>query len=168
MTTLSAASVARNGRRSSRPNGRRYQRRSSNDDSRADLLLCNILAFWTRDKEQIARIVSGSALNRDKWDRPDYRDRTIEKALATVTETYSPRVRVVIGRMGTGTDGELYAANGTPRRRPRPESGRRIPDRSRQRPPDLVRDHGHDLRHCHPAEMDHLGRLAVEVDDTGE
>jgi len=52
------------------------------DDSAADLALCALLAFWTRDPAQIDRLVRRSALYRPKWNRPDYRERTIARALA--------------------------------------------------------------------------------------
>ena len=40
-----------------------------------------ILAFWTQDHDQIARLMARSGLHRDKWERADYRQRTIAKAL---------------------------------------------------------------------------------------
>lgn len=50
--------------------------------SEADLGLCNLLAFWTGgDQEQIDRIFRRSALYRSKWDRADYSNRTIHKAI---------------------------------------------------------------------------------------
>jgi hypothetical protein len=59
------------------------------DDSRADLALCNHLAFWTnRDAGRIDRLFRQSGLYREKWDREDYRARTIERALAGTTEGY--------------------------------------------------------------------------------
>jgi putative DNA primase/helicase len=60
--------------------------------SNADLALCGILAFWTGgDAAQIERLFSQSGLCRLKWTRrPDYRDRTITKALNGKTEFYSP------------------------------------------------------------------------------
>ena len=61
------------------------------DDSSADLALCCLLAFWTQDPDQIDRIFRTSGLSRDKWERADYRERTINKALAGVTETFKPR-----------------------------------------------------------------------------
>src|SRR5215208_5357213 len=62
------------------------------DDSSADLALVCILAFYTQDEDQLDRLFSRSALYRpDKWGkRPDYRRRTIDKALSLVTETYTP------------------------------------------------------------------------------
>ena len=61
------------------------------DDSSADMALCNILALYTKSSSQIDRIFRQSRLYRDKWERKDYRERTIEKALSSVTETYSAK-----------------------------------------------------------------------------
>lgn len=64
------------------------------DDSAADQALCNRLAFWTgKDAAQIERLFSQSGLGkRDKWqNRPDYRERTIQKAIDDTTEVYEPR-----------------------------------------------------------------------------
>jgi hypothetical protein len=58
--------------------------------SEADLALCAILAFWTQDPEQIDRLFRRSGLYRTKWDRDDYRERTIERALAGCTAVYAP------------------------------------------------------------------------------
>jgi putative DNA primase/helicase len=54
--------------------------------SEADLALCCLLAFWTQNAEQIDRLVRGSSLFREKWERPDYRDATITKALTETVE----------------------------------------------------------------------------------
>lgn len=56
--------------------------------SEADLALCAMLTFWTQDREQIDRIFRTSALMRDKWERDDYRDRVLGRALDR-TETYT-------------------------------------------------------------------------------
>lgn len=63
-----------------------------NDDSAADLAELNILRFWTRgDAVSMERLFNGSALaNREKWQRrPDYRHRTIARALDN-PEVYEP------------------------------------------------------------------------------
>ena len=57
-----------------------------NDHSRADLALCRILAFWCRgDVARIDRLLRGSGLMREKWDRSAgeiaYGVRTINAAL---------------------------------------------------------------------------------------
>ncbi len=59
--------------------------------SEADSALCCHLAFYSRDAAQIDRIWLSSALMRDKSEREDYRQRTIENALETVTEIYTPK-----------------------------------------------------------------------------
>ncbi len=59
--------------------------------SEADLALCNHLAFWTGgDLARIDSLFRQSGLMREKWDRADYRDRTIAKALNGRTEYYTP------------------------------------------------------------------------------
>ncbi|MBX3316473.1 MAG: hypothetical protein KF902_06360 [Phycisphaeraceae bacterium] len=66
------------------------------DDSAADLALVSMLAFWAGpDPDRIDRLFRGSALMREKWDREDYRERTISTALDGMTEFFGqspPRV----------------------------------------------------------------------------
>lgn len=63
----------------------------NNDHSSADLALCNMLAFWTgKDAYKMDRIFRKSALHREKWNREDYRNATISKAIANCGETYNP------------------------------------------------------------------------------
>ena len=58
--------------------------------SEADLALVNYLAFWCGpDPARIDQLFRSSGLFRDKWDRQDYRDRTIDKVLDGKTEFYS-------------------------------------------------------------------------------
>ena len=55
-----------------------------NDDSRADSALCAHLAYWTNsDPTRIDRLFRSSSLYREKWDRDDYRERTISGAIET-------------------------------------------------------------------------------------
>ena len=56
------------------------------DHSRADLALCRLLAFYTQDTNQVDRLFRASALYRGKWDRADYRDWTITKAIESAPE----------------------------------------------------------------------------------
>lgn len=59
--------------------------------SEADLALCNLLAFWTGgDAERIDRLFRQSGLYRDKWNRDDYRERTIDQAISDRSEFYDP------------------------------------------------------------------------------
>lgn len=61
------------------------------DDSSADLALCNHLAFWTgKDAARMDRLFRQSGCYREKWERADYRNRTIGEALAGTTEVYEP------------------------------------------------------------------------------
>ena len=62
------------------------------DESRADLALMGMYAFYTQDHAQLERLFEASALGqRPKWrNRPDYRLRTIDKALSQLGETYTP------------------------------------------------------------------------------
>ena len=78
--------------------GERFARLWSGDrsgyasDSEADLALCSMLAFWVGpDQERIASLFARSGLNREKWDREDYRRHTISRAIAGTTNFYSPR-----------------------------------------------------------------------------
>jgi putative DNA primase/helicase len=50
--------------------------------SEADLALCSHLAFWTGgDAARVDALFRSSGLMRDKWERPDYRERTLAVAL---------------------------------------------------------------------------------------
>jgi putative DNA primase/helicase len=60
------------------------------DDSAADLALCGLLAFYTHDAGQLDRLFRRSGLYRRKWDRKDYRDRTIAKAVDGTRDFYQP------------------------------------------------------------------------------
>ena len=64
------------------------------DDSRADQALVSLLAFWTQDPGQLDRLFRRSALYRDKWERSDYRERTIGKAIAN-RDVYRRLTRIV-------------------------------------------------------------------------
>ena len=63
--------------------------------SEADMSLSMLLAFWCgKNLEQMDRLFRKSGLMRDKWDRPQsgstYGLLTLEKAVMSVTRTYSP------------------------------------------------------------------------------
>ena len=60
--------------------------------NQADMALCNKLAFyWNKDFNAIDRMFQQSGLYRKKWDRTDYKNGTIEKAIAGTTSTYQKR-----------------------------------------------------------------------------
>src|SRR5262249_16376590 len=60
--------------------------------SEADLAFCRIASFWVgRDAARIDAWYRASALSREKWERQDYRERTIQTAIDSTTEVFSPR-----------------------------------------------------------------------------
>ena len=59
-------------------------------ESEADLALVDMIAFYSQDRGQILRIIEQSALYDKKWQRQDYQDRTINKALANISKVYQP------------------------------------------------------------------------------
>lgn len=80
--------------------------------SEADLALCNHLAFWCGpDPARIDQLFRASGLMREKWDRADYRDATIDKALEGRTEFYGTRNNSQFGIGASVTmaaDGKLW------------------------------------------------------------
>jgi primase-polymerase (primpol)-like protein len=71
--------------------------------SEADQAFVCQLAFFTQDVEQLDRLYRQSGLCRQKWlDRPDYRRRTITRALSSLREIYTPDdgARMVVGSNG--------------------------------------------------------------------
>ena len=59
--------------------------------SQKDLSLCNKLAFYCgRDADKMDRFFRMSPLMRDKWERKDYRQRTINTAILSCEEVYTP------------------------------------------------------------------------------
>ncbi len=59
--------------------------------SEAELAFMTMLAFWRGgDKEQMKRLYLGSRLKREKWNRADYHNSIISKALRGVTDFYKP------------------------------------------------------------------------------
>jgi hypothetical protein len=62
------------------------------DDSRADLGLLCMLAFWTgKDPARMDALFRQSGLFRDKWEqREDYRQRCIDRALEQTNQTFDP------------------------------------------------------------------------------
>jgi hypothetical protein len=76
-------------------NGARFSRLWKGDTSghgshsEADLALCGMLAFWTGgDASRIDSLFRQSGLYRKKWERKDYRNRTITEALSGKTKFY--------------------------------------------------------------------------------
>lgn len=93
--------------------------------SEADEALACLIAFYTTDEDQIFRLIRGSALDRDKWARPDYAARTVRRALEVVTEHY---------RHSANGNGQPHAAPPSP---PVPPAG----DPPRRPAWEIIRDH---------------------------
>jgi primase-polymerase (primpol)-like protein len=62
--------------------------------SEAELALCNMLAFYTKDHNQLQRLLRASGLYREKMDRIDYIGTTIKKSLDMVREQYDPKAQM--------------------------------------------------------------------------
>jgi hypothetical protein len=57
--------------------------------SEADLALCCKIAFWVNnDRGRVDAIFRQSALMRKKWEREDYRNKTIDRAIEISSDTY--------------------------------------------------------------------------------
>lgn len=64
---------------------------SYNSQSEGDIALCCMLSFYCQaDSGRIDSLFRQSGLYRDKWDREDYRNNTINAAVEATSETYSP------------------------------------------------------------------------------
>lgn len=58
--------------------------------SEADQSFCNMLAFWCDcDKTKIDSIFKSSGLYREKWEREDYKNNTIEMAIESCSYTFT-------------------------------------------------------------------------------
>lgn len=67
----------------------------NNDDSAADCALVSLIAFRTgNDPDLIYEIIQKSALMRDKWNRDDYRERTIRAGVEALNGQFHRSVKV--------------------------------------------------------------------------
>ncbi|MDP9437460.1 MAG: hypothetical protein M3P49_01720 [Actinomycetota bacterium] len=85
------------------------------DHSGADFSLMKVLAFWTgRDPARMERMFDASALGqRRKWTgRPDYRRRTVERAVSETAHVYDPHWRRP-DPTGPKADGEVMGELGS-------------------------------------------------------
>jgi hypothetical protein len=81
------------------------------DDSRADMALCCILAWWTRkDAARIDRLFRRSKLHRGKWDDPrgegTYGSLTIAEAIAATEGQYDPAYKINVLIRGFAGEGD--------------------------------------------------------------
>lgn len=62
--------------------------------SEADLSLCSLMAFWTGDNPNLLdQLFRESKLYRDKWEREDYREETLRKAILSCKGNFHGTVR---------------------------------------------------------------------------
>jgi putative DNA primase/helicase len=119
-------------------NGEKFSRLWSGDisgyssHSEADQALCSLLGFWTgSEPARVDALFRQSGLYRDKWERPDYRTKTIQNALAGRTEFYSGNGHASRGGTAPKSAEEIHLTDAGNAKR-------------------LVRSYGADLRYCHP------------------
>lgn len=128
-------------------NGHKFERLWTGDcagdylsESESDLALCSILAFWTGgDRARIDRLFRRSGLMREKWERKDYREKTIDRACNQEAETWAtPSLR----RSGIGFT--------TPQKQPADTINiLELPPRTEYGNAErLVLQHGQDIRYC--------------------
>jgi putative DNA primase/helicase len=115
--------------------------------SEADLALCNYLAFWcgANARERIDDLFRQSGLFRGKWNREDYRKRTIEKALHGRTEFYAPKSTWKAKGQQSGNGKTPKTPNTAMDAEPPPEA--HLTDLGNAQR--VVARHGQDLRYCH-------------------
>jgi putative DNA primase/helicase len=115
--------------------------------SEADQAFCNYLAFWTgNDPVSVDRLFRQSGLYREKWNRKDYRERTIKNAVSSTREVYSPSERGP--RLVLKKDAEKETAeSSTVPTRPDVTSGLNLTDMGNAER--LVAMSGGDIRYCH-------------------
>jgi hypothetical protein len=101
---ISKACAAHNGEKVKRLAAGTWQQ-EYDSQSEADLALCCLLAFWSRDPAQLDRLFRTTGLFREKWDEKrgaaTYGQRTVSEALARQTEMYTPAGAMVLSQSVT-------------------------------------------------------------------
>ena len=161
------------------------------DHSRADMALaCHLAFWWGGDAGAMDRMFRQSGLMRDKWDRQDYQEQTVSKALAVTIEHYTPRGAAIIqnglraasaanhrngSRNGSHPEGGAGEAAGQDPARPAQDQAAQ--DQAAQalaltdigNGQRLAARHGGDLRFCHAWEKWLIwDGQRWQKDDTGE
>lgn len=130
------------------------------DASAGDLALCCHLAFWTGgDTERMDRLFRRSGRMREKWEREDYRARTLAKAVEKTTSFYTPPTSRMVPKPSSSSSSGPWTTT-PPQAEPEPLEGQESSDRQAaaqaaawhltdvgngQR---FVAQHGRDLRYC--------------------
>jgi hypothetical protein len=112
------------------------------DHSSADMALCMILAFYTRDPEQIDRLFRRSGLYRDKWERRDYMERTVNRALERQTDCYRASIKLDDEQ----TENDQTAGSGANPREGSADSDSTMSDATSTKEPNSTKSDKHDRR----------------------
>jgi putative DNA primase/helicase len=120
--------------------------------SEADQALLCLLAFYTRDEEQLDSLFRQSGLFDKKWEtRQGYRDKTIANALDTVTKHYDP---IAYAAEQAATKGRNGHAKSPPPEEPQAQTeapsgdSDPLPYSDYTNALSFAREHGHNLRYC--------------------
>jgi hypothetical protein len=98
------------------------------DRSAADFALACRLAFWVgNDAGRIASLMWRSGLSRKKWDRRDYLDRTVARAIACTTRHFGDGHADDEFKYLDGTDITIVPPKRRDNRRPEPHPGAPVP-----------------------------------------
>ena len=131
-------------------NGEKFRRLWAGDrsgyasKSEADLALVSLLAFWAGgDEGRMDALFRASGLYREKWERVDYRERTIQAALAR-TDFYGPEGSSEARGGAVPPDGTTPSAE--PEGKP-PRSFNLTDLGNAER---FVAHHGGNVRYCYP------------------
>ena len=105
--------------------------------SEADLAFMAMLAFWCGgDEGQMDRIFRGSGLYREKWERADYRESTISRAVNGTADFYMPPETTPADEEFTALDDALAS-----REEPIPLDGMAVPEFPIDALPENIRDY---------------------------
>lgn len=117
------------------------------DESRADLALMSMFGFYSQDSAQLERLFDSSVLGqRPKWkNRPDYRRRTVDKALRELRDTYTPAQRK---QPPTNPDSDFPPPGSNGHGAGYPSERFNLTDMGNAER--FVARHGRDMRYCYP------------------
>lgn len=124
---LVAAKTAKNGDKFNKLWAGDWQALGYPSQSEADEALIGMLAFWCGpNADRIERLFRNSGLYRNKWDRQDYRDRTIDRVLQSQENFFNwnatelHELEMQVGEIVKPIDVQAHS-NGKPTRKPKDE-----------------------------------------------
>ena len=86
-----------------------WEDKYNSDHSSADAALIADFAFYTQDHDQLSELFEGSGLYRSKWEREDYKRRTIDYVLSNMTDFFEgePNIIGFLSSEKTNTNKEI-------------------------------------------------------------